>query len=83
MKFLACFCFLLFFYTLRAQQKETVTLGKIQLGFSLDRDGEPVYAVDFAGKAVVLPSRLGLSLRKTAPFTKDLFSGVWNGNRSI
>ena len=70
MKFIACFCLLLIFYTLRAQQKETVTLGKIQLSFSLDRDGEPVYAVEFAGKPVVLPSRLGFILAEDSTFYK-------------
>ncbi|HJV21036.1 MAG TPA: glycoside hydrolase family 97 protein [Sediminibacterium sp.] len=38
--------------------------GKLTLGFSLQKDGIPVYVLNYKGKAVVKPSKLGLELEK-------------------
>lgn len=38
--------------------------GKLTLGFSLQKDGTPVYVLNYKGKAVVKPSKLGLELEK-------------------
>ena len=41
--------------------------GEMELRFSLSDKGEPTYALDYKGRAVVLPSRMGLELRGDAP----------------
>ena len=41
--------------------------GELELRFSLSEKGEPTYALDYKGRAVVLPSRMGLELRGDAP----------------
>ena len=41
--------------------------GELELRFSLSDKGEPTYALDYKGRAVVLPSRMGLELRGDAP----------------
>lgn len=41
--------------------------GELELRFSLSDKGEPTYALDYKGRAVVLPSRMGLELRSDAP----------------
>lgn len=41
--------------------------GNLTLTFALATDGAPTYALDYKGRAVVLPSRLGFSLRGDAP----------------
>lgn len=41
--------------------------GELKLRFSLSDKGEPTYALDYKGRAVVLPSRMGLELRGDAP----------------
>lgn len=67
-KVIACFCLFVCFLKVRAQQKETVTMGKVELSFSLEGDGIPVYAVSYGGKPVVLPSRLGFVLAEDSNF---------------
>jgi len=54
----------------RAQQKETIQLGKVQLTFMLNGEGTPVYTVSFGDKPVVLSSRLGFALKEDAVFYK-------------
>ena len=41
--------------------------GELELRFSLSDKGEPTYALDYKGRAVVLPSRMGLEQRGDAP----------------
>ena len=41
--------------------------GELEFRFSLSDKGEPTYALDYKGRAVVLPSRMGLELRGDAP----------------
>lgn len=41
--------------------------GELELRFSLSEKGEPTYALDYKGRAVVRPSRMGLELRGDAP----------------
>ncbi len=45
-------------------------MGKVRLSFSLDADGEPVYAVTYGDKAVIRPSRLGFVLSEDSTFYK-------------
>ena len=81
-KVIACFC-LCFFYSLgRAQEGETVKMGRVQCSFSLDKDGRPVYAVSFGGKPVVLPSRMGFVLADDSTFYKG-FSLVGVERRAV
>ncbi|MCH7414652.1 glycoside hydrolase family 97 protein [Belliella sp. R4-6] len=48
-------------------QKITSPNGQLELNFSLN-DGKPEYALDFKGKAVILPSKLGLKLKDKPDF---------------
>jgi glucan 1,4-alpha-glucosidase len=76
-KVIACFCLCFFCYLVRAQEGESVKLGKVQCSFSLDKDGRPIYAVSFEGKPVVLPSRMGFVLLEDSSFYKGfLLTGV-------
>ncbi len=43
----------------------TASMNKVNLEFSLDRSGIPQYAVFYAGKPVIKPSRLGFKLNDT------------------
>lgn len=65
---------------------QEVTVGKVRLSFSLDAAGEPVYAVSYGDKPVVLPSRLGFVLAEDSTFYKGFtllgferksFDSVW------
>ena len=60
------FCF--FFIQLQAQQTQTCSLGKVKLGFSLDKNGTPVYEVTYNNKTVIAPSRLGFALNTDSLF---------------
>ena len=46
--------------------------GNIELRFSLDEKGRPVYEMTYKGKAVVKPSHLGLELAKDKHASKGL-----------
>ena len=46
--------------------------GNIELKFSLDGDGRPVYEMTYKGKAVVKPSHLGLELAKDKHASKGM-----------
>ncbi|HXB07538.1 MAG TPA: glycoside hydrolase family 97 protein [Puia sp.] len=67
---LACFClcFFCFAFTICAQAPLTASLGRVQLQFSLDASGQPMYAVNFGGRPVVLSSKLGFSLSVDSAF---------------
>jgi len=54
-----------------AQRVESVVLSKTKLSFMLDGEGTPVYALSFAGKDVIRPSRMGFRLDKDSGFYKD------------
>jgi hypothetical protein len=45
-------------------------MNRVQLSFSLDGEGRPVYAVNYDGKPVILPSRLGFVLSADSVFYK-------------
>jgi hypothetical protein len=78
-KIIACFCLLLCFYLVKAQiggNRETAQLGKVRLTVYLDKEGGPVYEVNFGDRPVVLPSRLGFVLKEDSVFYKG-FS--WKG----
>src|ERR1700754_2994965 len=66
---IACFflCFIGFFGN--AQQLD-VSLGRTKLIFAMSMEGEPMYAVNFGDKPVVLLSRLGFSLSADSAFYK-------------
>ncbi|WP_188935896.1 glycoside hydrolase family 97 protein [Puia dinghuensis] len=67
-RIIACFCFCIFCYTVRSQQRLTVSLERVGLTFVLDGEGRPVYSVSYAGRPVVLPSRLGFVLSADSSF---------------
>ena len=66
-------CFLLVLSMSSAAMAESITSpnGQLQLNFSVNSQGEPVYELFYKGKAVIKPSKLGLEL-KNAP-------GLMNG----
>ena len=66
-------CFLLVLFMSSAVMAESITSpnGQLQLNFSVNSQGEPVYELFYKGKAVIKPSKLGLEL-KNAP-------GLMNG----
>lgn len=51
--------------TMSISAKETLTSpdGNLVLTFEIGKDGAPTYSLDYKGKAVVLPSGMGLELR--------------------
>lgn len=50
--------------TTHAQQKLTSPDGKLEMNFSLNGEGRPVYDLFYKGKAVIKPATLGLELVK-------------------
>lgn len=58
-------CFLLVFSMSSAAMAESITSpnGQLQLNFSVNSQGEPVYELFYKGKAVIKPSKLGLELK--------------------
>ena len=73
MKAIKLFCFLLFLFVSNWAMAESITSpnGQLQLNFSVNAQGEPIYELSYKGKAVIKPSKLGLEL-KDAP-------GLMNG----
>jgi glucan 1,4-alpha-glucosidase len=71
----ACFCILciMVFQSVFAQSKNaaSASLGKINLQFTLDENGQPSYSVFFNQKPVILSSALGFSLNDDSLFYKD------------
>ena len=58
-------CFLLVLSMSSAAMAESITSpnGQLQLNFSVNSHGEPVYELFYKGKAVIKPSKLGLELK--------------------
>ena len=58
-------CFLLVLFMSRAAMAESITSpnGQLQLNFSVNSQGAPVYELFYKGKAVIKPSKLGLELK--------------------
>ena len=58
-------CFLLVLSLSSAAMAESITSpnGQLQLNFSVNSQGEPVYELFYKGKAVIKPSKLGLELK--------------------
>ena len=58
-------CFLLVLFMISAAMAESITSpnGQLQLNFSVNSQGEPVYELFYKGKAVIKPSKLGLELK--------------------
>ncbi len=71
----ACFCILCItvFQSVFAQSKNAASssLGKINIQFTLDENGQPAYSVFFNQKPVILSSALGFSLIDDSLFYKD------------
>ena len=68
MKAIKLFCLLLFLFVSNWAMAESITSpnGQLQLNFSVNAQGEPIYELSYKGKAVIKPSKLGLEL-KDAP----------------
>ncbi|MDO6431890.1 glycoside hydrolase family 97 protein [Flavitalea sp. BT771] len=62
--------FVLFLQHVSAQQLVTAGMNKVKMSFSLDGEGSPVYAVEFSGRPVIRPSRMGFKLDKDSSFYK-------------
>lgn len=60
---LACFLLVLFISSAAMAESITSPNGQLQLNFSVNDQGEPVYALFYKGKAVINPSKLGLELK--------------------
>ena len=73
MKAIKLFCFLLFLFVSNWAMAESITSpnGQLQMNFSVNAQGAPIYELSYKGKAVIKPSKLGLEL-KDAP-------GLMNG----
>lgn len=58
-------CFLLVLFVSGAVKAESITSpnGQLQLNFSVNVQGEPVYELSYKGKTVIKPSKLGLELK--------------------
>lgn len=58
-------CFLLVLFMSSAAMAESITSpnGQLQLNFSVNSQGEPVYELFYKGKTVIKPSKLGLELK--------------------
>ena len=58
-------CYLLVLFMSSAAMAESITSpnGQLQLNFSVNSQGEPVYELFYKGKAVIKPSKLGLELK--------------------
>ena len=58
-------CFLLVLFMSSAAMAESITSpnGQLQLNFSVNSQGEPVYELFYKGKAVIKTSKLGLELK--------------------
>ncbi|HEY4628850.1 MAG TPA: glycoside hydrolase family 97 N-terminal domain-containing protein, partial [Flavobacterium sp.] len=93
---LTVLAWLAFFNTVNAQQLKSPN-GKFVMEFSLQNDGTPSYNLNYKGKAVVKPSKLGLELKddkksllndftvvdtKTATFDEN-WKPVWGEVASI
>lgn len=59
----ACFIFALFACSAAMAESITSPNGQLQLNFSVNAQGEPVYELSYKGKVVIKPSKLGLELK--------------------
>jgi alpha-glucosidase len=64
---------LLFSTTAAAQQKLLSPDGNLELTFNLNEQGAPIYELSYGQKAVILPSRLGLELKREDESAKTDF----------
>ena len=55
-------------------QKLTSPDGNLEMNFSLDGKGAPVYELSYKGKTVIKPSKLGLELKKEDAELKELIA---------
>lgn len=60
---LACFLLVLFVGGMAKAESITSPNGQLQLNFSVNAQGEPVYELSYKGKTVIKPSKLGLELK--------------------
>ena len=60
---LTCFLLALFMGSAAMAGSITSPNGQLQLNFSVNPQGEPVYELFYKGKAVIKPSKLGLELK--------------------
>ena len=60
---LTCFLLALFMGSVAMAGSITSPNGQLQLNFSVNPQGEPVYELFYKGKAVIKPSKLGLELK--------------------
>ncbi len=73
-------CLLFCFFTVSAfsqsPEKMEVSMGRIDLQFMLNENGQPFYSVYFSKKPVILPSAMGFSLNDDSLFFRDfIFTG--------
>ena len=59
----ACFIFALFACSAAMAESITSPNGQLQLNFSVNAQGEPVYELSYKGKVVIKSSKLGLELK--------------------
>ena len=60
---LACFLLVLLVSGVAMAESITSPNGQLQLNFSVNAQGEPVYELSYKGKPVINPSKLGLELK--------------------
>lgn len=66
---LSLFCLALF-GSLQAQNLESPD-GNLEMNFSLQQDGTPVYNLEFEGQTIIEKSKLGLELKEGQPLTSN------------
>jgi glucan 1,4-alpha-glucosidase len=66
---LLCLLFITLFGLSASAQEITSPAGRLTLSFRLTEAGEPTYRLSFAGRPVVLPSRLGIELKEMPALT--------------
>lgn len=66
---LGLFC-LVVFGSLQAQKLESPN-GNLEMNFSLQEDGTPVYNLEFEGQTIIEKSKLGLELKEGQPLTAN------------
>jgi hypothetical protein len=69
-------------HDVRGQQTASAVMNKVKLSVALDPEGIPMYALSFAGKPVITPSRMGFRLDKDSTFYRD-FQWLGSGTREV
>ena len=76
---LACFLLVLLVSGVAMAESITSPNGQLQLNFSVNAQGEPVYELSYKGKPVINPSKLGLELKNDPGLMNGFTMAAING----